>query len=82
MAEQPFSLNSWMAEIGDLIPEDWAIIVTVRHGEAEIDLMRPDGELVEFDDGDDDLDVDQMIERRVDHARVQDGLEPHFGEAL
>lgn len=80
MSDKQFSLDSWMYEVGEPLPEDWQLIVTVAHGEASIDLVDPQGEIIEFVD--DDLGVDEMIQQRVDHARVSDGLQPHFKSDL
>lgn len=70
--------HDWISEIGEPLPEDWEIVVFVRHGECEIELIDPQGEIVALCD--DDLDVDQMLRQRVDHARESDGLAPHFAD--
>lgn len=76
MSEAKKDKHDWISEIGEPLPEDWEIVVTVRHGECSIELVDPQGEIVELCD--DDLDVDEMLRLRVDHARVADGLGTHF----
>jgi hypothetical protein len=68
--------NGWMHELGEPLPEDWEIEILIRHGEASIQLLGPDGKYVFLDD--DNLDAEEMLRMRVDHARVSDGLLPHF----
>jgi hypothetical protein len=76
MSDEPFNLNSWMSQIGDPLPEDWRISVSIYNQGAEIELVDPDGDVVEFTE--DDLTVDEMLQIRVNHARQQDGLGQHF----
>lgn len=72
----PFINMEWIPYIGDHLPADWEIQVCVRRMEAEIKLIDPDGDELEFCD--DDLDTTGMLQLRVDYARISDGLEPHW----
>lgn len=56
------------------LPEDWQIDIVLTEGCMGVDLTDPDGNLVEFCD--DDLSPDQMIIKRLNYARKQDGLGP------
>jgi hypothetical protein len=76
--EDPTPFGEVMNRACDNLPEDWEIRVSYRHEEAAIDLIDPEGDEVEVCD--DDLNVVQMVERRVDHARVTDGLQPVFDD--
>ena len=62
----------------DYLPEDWSIELELQRGEAAVNLIDPDGELIKVCD--DDLNIVELFQRRVDHARVSDGLEPHFDD--
>jgi hypothetical protein len=62
----------------DYLPEDWTIQLELMCGQAAIDLIDADGEIIEVCD--DDLTLVEMFQRRVDHARLIDGLEPQFDD--
>lgn len=76
MSKQPLDLNAWMSQIGDTLPEDWRVTVSIYNQGADIELIDPDGEVVDFTD--DDLTIEEMFQVRVNHARQKDGLGPHF----
>jgi len=61
------------------LPEDWEIELKMRKGEADINLVSPDGDDVEICD--DDSSFVRCFMDRIDHAREADGLQPLFSQS-
>lgn len=69
------SINEIFELVCDNIPEDWEIRIGMRHEEASIELVDPEGDEEGGDDFcDDDLTTEEMILQRLNHARRSDGL--------
>ena len=60
---------------GTWLPADWGLDIKITLGCLDVVLYDPDGNRIEFDDGD-TPDLPGMILRRVNFARDKDGLGP------
>ncbi|MBA3483375.1 MAG: hypothetical protein H0T51_16320 [Pirellulales bacterium] len=65
-------------DVCENLPEDWEVEIILRRGEADFNLIDPEGDEAKVCD--DDHNSVEMIHARVDHARFSDGLQPHFDE--
>ncbi len=61
---------------GEQLPEDWQLVLSLWRGEIGVYLVSPDGDRVERDKEQEDMNVVEMILDCVNFARDCDGLMP------
>lgn len=74
------AFEALMNDVCEHLPDGWELFVVFRNGEADIELYNAKGEEVTLCD--DDLNVTEMLQQRVDFARATDGLAPYFDKTF
>lgn len=72
--KREMGLNALAEALGDLIPEDWELVVTFTPGELGIEMFNPEGDRIK--EWPDDLTTEEIALWYVNRARKAEGLPP------